>query len=177
VTSLTLATIVYLPLLAGPAETHVTETYADAHRKTVQNGQVMIVMVGADWCPACVQMANNVIPQIRKRGLFRRVAYAHVNLDQDRDLGAKLTAGGPIPQLIVYRRTPTGWFNRRLIGGQSVQAVEQLISTELAAQADTTATSLAKDQKPAQQPSAQQQAVPASAEPSAKPTMVNVGAK
>lgn len=127
-TSLTLAAILQLPFLATP------ETYAEAHQQTVETGQPLVVMVGADWCPACHQMERDVIPVVRQRGLLRRVAFALVNLDKDRDVGHKLTNGGPIPQLIVFRRTSEGWQRKQLIGAQPVEKVEQFIKSELAQQ-------------------------------------------
>jgi thioredoxin-like negative regulator of GroEL len=108
------------------------ETYADAHREIAKSGQPLVVMVGADWCPACQQMEKTVIPQVRERGLLRRVAFALINLDRERDLAQQLIEGGPIPQLIVFRRTSDGWHRRRLIGGQSVETVEQVITEEVA---------------------------------------------
>lgn len=127
-TSMTLATILQLPFLATP------ETYAEAHQQTVETGRPLVVMVGADWCPACHQMERDVIPVVRQRGLLRRVAFALVNLDRDRDVGQKLTGGGPIPQLIVFRKTPEGWHRTELIGAQSIEKVEQLIQNELTQQ-------------------------------------------
>lgn len=122
-TGLGLTALVQLAMLATSGE----ETYADAHRATNETGRPMVVMVTADWCAACQQMKNDVIPQCRQRGLLRRVAFAIVNLDRERDLGTQLTAGGPIPQLLVYRRTGEGWRMNRLIGGQSVEAIEDVI--------------------------------------------------
>jgi len=127
VTYLTLAAILQLPLAV------TTESYAEAHKQTLQTGRPMVVMVGAEWCPACKAMEANVIPQIRKGGLLRRVAFALVDLDRDGEIGRKLTAGGPIPQLIVFRKTPEGWKNRRLIGNQTVEAVEEFINQDVAA--------------------------------------------
>jgi len=126
-TSLSLATILQASLLLTG-----TDDYAEAHHVVTQTGRPMVVMVGADWCPACQVMDKTVIPQVRQRGLLRRVAFAHVNLDQERDLGQELTAGGPIPQLLMYRRTLGGWKMRRIIGGQSVETVESFIKEGLA---------------------------------------------
>ena len=50
-TSLTLVIAMQATMLAAGAE-----TYADAHRQTCETGQPLVVMVGADWCPACQQM-------------------------------------------------------------------------------------------------------------------------
>jgi thioredoxin-like negative regulator of GroEL len=127
VTCLTLAAILQLPLLVP------TESYAEAHRQTLQTGQPMVVMVGAEWCPACKAMEANVLPEMRSRGLLRRVAFALVDLDRDGEIGRKLTAGGPIPQLIVFRKTANGWKNRRLIGNQPIETVEEFISEDVQA--------------------------------------------
>lgn len=126
-TYLTLAAILQLPLLVS------TESYAEAHQQTLQTGRPMVVMVGAEWCPACKAMEANVIPQIRKGGLLRRIAFALVDMDRDGEIGRKLTAGGPIPQLIVFRKTAEGWKNRRLIGNQPIETVEEFINQDVAA--------------------------------------------
>lgn len=103
------------------------DSYADAHKAVAETGRPLVVIVGADWCPACQVMEKTVIPQVRQRGLLGRVAFAAVNLDQERELGQQLTAGGPIPQLLMYRKTAAGWRLRRLVGGQSVETVESFI--------------------------------------------------
>lgn len=104
------------------------ETYAEAHKTTSEKGCPLVVMVGATWCPACQQMKTTVLPEVKRRGILQRVAYAEVDLDEDRELGAELTDGGPIPQLLVYRKTQLGWRLKRLIGGQDVRTVEQFIA-------------------------------------------------
>lgn len=147
-TSLTLAAVLQASLLATG-----NETYAEAHRQNQQTGQPIVVMVGADWCPACVMMKNSVINQVRQRGILRKVAFAMVNLDREQQLGQQLTAGGPIPQLIVYRQTEAGWKCQKLIGGQTVETVESFISS--AVQATDT-------KRPAQTPQPAPQATPAS---------------
>ena len=74
----------------------------------------------------CQVMKKTVIPQVRKRGLLRKVAFAIVNPDRDRDLADQLTGGGPVPQLVMYRKTTKGWCRQALVGGQSVEAVEAI---------------------------------------------------
>jgi thioredoxin-like negative regulator of GroEL len=148
-TTLTLAAILQASVLATGAE-----TYADAHRATAETGQPMVVMVGADWCPACQAMEQNIIPQVRRRGIFRRVAFATVNVDRERELATQLTSGGPIPQLIVFHQTTTGWRRRALIGGQTVETVESFIGE--AVQANVAAAA-----KPQAKPDAKSDAKPA----------------
>lgn len=108
------------------------ENYADAHAKTIETGRPMLVMVSTDWCMPCQMMKKTVIPQVRERGVLARVAFAIVNPDRDRELAHKITGGGPIPQLILYRKTSEGWTRKTLIGGQSVETVEQFINEGVA---------------------------------------------
>ena len=148
-TRLTLATVLQLTMLAPLAEGAETESYADAYRKTAETGQPLVVLVGAEWCPACVDMKRTVVPRLRQQGLLQRVAFALVDIDRDRELGQKLIAGGAIPQLIVCRKAPDGWHRQRLIGGQSVKTVEELLHREIVAcQADRKPEEQAKTPNP-----------------------------
>ena len=104
------------------------ETYAEAHQTTMKTGKPMLVMVSTEWCPACQIMKRRILPQIRERGLLSRVAFATVNPDQEGDLSRQLIGSGPIPELVLYRKTPRGWIRRVLIGSQSVEQVEQFIN-------------------------------------------------
>jgi len=123
VTTFSLAAALQLSILAPGAD-----TYAEAYRLTAKTGRPMVVMVGAEWCPACKAMETNVIPQVRRRGVLGRVAFAIVDLDRQRNLGRTLTRGGPIPQLLMFRRSRDGWRLSRLVGGQSAPQVEAFIA-------------------------------------------------
>lgn len=125
---LTLATILQVSLMATGAD-----TYADAHRKTTETGRPMLIMVGTDWCMPCQRMKNTVLPEVRKDGLLSAVSFAMVNPDRDQKLARQLTGGGPIPQLVMYRKTSNGWKRRKLVGGQSVSTVERFIRDGLTA--------------------------------------------
>ncbi len=103
------------------------ETYAEAHRQTAETGRPLVVLVSADWCPACHVMQQTVIPEARRRGLLRKVAFAIVNYDREQELAVQLTEHGPIPQVVMYRRTASGWRMWRLIGSHSIEAFEQFI--------------------------------------------------
>jgi thiol-disulfide isomerase/thioredoxin len=111
---------------AGP------ETYAEAHHVTIETGKPMVVMVCTDWCMPCQMMKKAILPRVRQRGLLRKVSFAMVNPDHDSDLAEKLTDGGPIPQLVMFRKTADGWNRQKLVGGQSVESVETFINEGLA---------------------------------------------
>jgi thioredoxin-like negative regulator of GroEL len=108
--------------------TGADSTYAEARKTCTETGKPMVVLVGADWCPACKVMKDRVLPQIRQHGVLRRVAFAQVNYDREKELAGQLIAGGPIPQLLVFRREGSAWRLRRLIGGSDVGTVESFIS-------------------------------------------------
>lgn len=116
------------------------ETYADAHRQTAETGRPLVVLVSADWCPACQVMEQSVIPQARKRGLLGKVAFAIVNYDREQDLATQLTENGPIPQVVMYRHIANRWRKWRLIGGQSLETFEEFVRQGLE-EADTPAAS------------------------------------
>jgi thioredoxin-like negative regulator of GroEL len=104
------------------------ESYTEAHRATMKTGKPMLVMVSTEWCPACQVMKRRIMPQVRERGLLARVAFACVNPDQDGELSHQLIGSGPIPELVMYRKTPRGWIRRVLVGAQSVEGVQQFIN-------------------------------------------------
>ncbi len=114
-TSLTLAAVLQASIIAataagGSSTARVAaDDYAAARAKTAKTGEPILILVGAEWCPACVEMKKEVMPEIRKRGILRKVAFANVNLDNEQELAKELTDGGPIPQMIMYRKTRMGW--------------------------------------------------------------------
>jgi thioredoxin-like negative regulator of GroEL len=112
-----------------------TPTYAEAHRVTEKTGKPIVVMVGTDWCSPCQTMKQTILPRVREHGLFRQVAFAVVNPDREGELASEITGGGPIPQLVMFRRTRRGWVRKKLVGGQSVETVEEFINDGLASDA------------------------------------------
>jgi thioredoxin-like negative regulator of GroEL len=128
------ATIIQAAVLltGADAKPAAAETYAAARRVTVETGKPMVVMVSTDWCPPCQMMKRTILPRVREHGLFRKVAFATVNPDRDSELADQITGGGPIPQLVMFRKTAKGWVRKKLIGGQSVETVEEFIKEGLA---------------------------------------------
>jgi len=122
VTSLTFAALLHTSILAAGAD-----GYAQAHHEA-QQGKPLVVLVSTEWCMPCQMMKKTVLPEVRRRGLLAKVAFAIVNPDHDSRLANRLTGGNPmVPQLIMYRKAPRGWKRMVLIGGQSVERVERFI--------------------------------------------------
>ena len=146
--SLVLATVLCAATSVGEASDAATyaATYAAAHRITTETGKPMVIMVGTDWCGPCQNMKKNVLPEVRKRGMLSKVTFAMVNVDREGKLAKKLIGGGPVPQLIMYRKSAKGWKRRKLIGGQSVEKVETFIKQGLTM--DRAAKKAAKDASP-----------------------------
>jgi thioredoxin-like negative regulator of GroEL len=120
------------PAIAGTEQAAAkADTYDEAHRITTETGKPMVVMVGTEWCGPCQMMKKKILPRVREMGLLKKVAFAVVNADRDRELAQSLTGGGPIPQLVMFRKTPEGWMRRKLVGGQTVESVEEFINEGL----------------------------------------------
>ncbi len=45
-----------------------SQSYADARANTAETGKPLVVLVGADWCPACQTMKNSAMAQVARRG-------------------------------------------------------------------------------------------------------------
>jgi thioredoxin-like negative regulator of GroEL len=122
-------------LTGADAKPLEAQTYAEARRAVEKTGKPIVVMVGTDWCSPCQTMKKTILPSVRAHGLLRRVAFAMINPDKDTELANEITGGGPIPQLVMFRKTSKGWVRKKLIGGQSVEAVEEFINDGLASDA------------------------------------------
>lgn len=103
-------------------------SYEDAHRVHVETGRPLVILVGTNWCPACVSMKQSIIPQAERQGVLSGVAFAQVNADEEPELARKLMRGGSIPQLIVFHKSGTTWQRKELTGSQSVGAIQQLVT-------------------------------------------------
>ena len=123
--NLALAAVVQTALFAA---TPVPATYSEAHRQMTESGRPIVVLVGADWCPACKVMKNTALPQAQQRGALDKVAFAEVNTDHEGALARELTGGGSIPQLVMFHKTNSGWQRRVLVGAQSPAAIATFIN-------------------------------------------------
>ncbi|MEN6449775.1 MAG: thioredoxin family protein [Thermoguttaceae bacterium] len=117
---------------AAESRASAADSYAEAHRAAVKTGKPIVVLVSTNWCAPCQTMKKHILPHVRARGFFKRVAFAVVNPDENSELAEQLTGGGPIPQLVMFRKSPDGWVRQKLVGGQTEEAVEDFIKEGLA---------------------------------------------
>lgn len=124
--NLVMAAVLQASLLGADA-TNVPATYAAAHQRNVETGEPLLVLVGADWCPACRQMKQSVMPAVARAGWLGKVAYAEVNTDREGQLARSLMSGGSIPQLVLYYNTADGWQRERVVGARSPSEIASMI--------------------------------------------------
>jgi thioredoxin-like negative regulator of GroEL len=117
-TSLSLAALLQVSLMAG-----ADGDYAAAYRDATEHSRPLVVLVGADWCPACRTMKQTIIPQARQQGVLDGVAFAVVDVDRQSALSRQLRTGSAIPELIVYHKTAGGWKRQNFVGAQSVSTI------------------------------------------------------
>ena len=125
-------------LAAGP------QTYDEAYKQAETNGQPILVLVGADWCPGCRTMKGGILPKLQAGGKLKAINFALVDTDESELLAAHLMRGTGIPQLIVYAKTAKGWHREQITGATSEEAVEELLKRATDAQA---AAKLAKEKE------------------------------
>ena len=124
--------VVVLSLLVAWANVaNADGKYATAYRQSQKTGQPLLVLIGADWCPACVKMKEQIIPVLRNRGLLEQVAFAELDKDRSPKTAAKLMSGETVPQLVLFYRTAEGWKRQRLVGAGSVATIDAMLQRSL----------------------------------------------
>lgn len=112
---------------ANVAGTH-SEDYADAYRQAEREGKPLMVLVSAQWCPACVSLKDKTLRQMQRSGELDDVCVAVVDCDAQPELAKQLRRGHSIPQLIVFAKRDGGsWKRTQLTGFQSSGPIRNLI--------------------------------------------------
>jgi len=124
--SLALATIIHVSLL-GTQE----GDFHRAYQQSTATGRPLVVLIGADWCPACQRMKTSTLPQVAKAGGLSNVVFTYVDIDRQRELAARLSRTKSIPQLIRFDQAPSGWKGQLLVGAKSPQEVQTFINAGL----------------------------------------------
>ena len=124
-TSLLMLTAVSMVVVA-PTSDH---DYTLAYKRSIEENKPLMVVVGADWCPACTALKDSTIRSMEQSGDLREVSVAVVDRDRDPELARQLMKGeNRIPQIIVFAKDDAGrWQSRKLTGFQSAQPVRSLI--------------------------------------------------
>jgi thioredoxin-like negative regulator of GroEL len=106
-------------------------TYAEAHQLAKQENRPMLILVGADWCPACRVMKQQTLSSMQQHGKLKDVLFAQVNVDDEPELAAQIMRSSSIPQLVLYTPAPQGWYRMYLQGAQSEDRIEGMIARGL----------------------------------------------
>jgi thioredoxin-like negative regulator of GroEL len=124
-----MSTIALAFALSLSALTADTQGYRQAYNTAVNDSsRPLVVLVGADWCPACQAMKTSVLPQVQQLGGLNHVAFAMVNVDRESSIAKELMQGNSIPQLVMFVKTEKGWSRQQLTGNQSVSAVQGFVA-------------------------------------------------
>jgi thioredoxin-like negative regulator of GroEL len=123
-------------LLQAALLTTGAQPYEQAYKEHEESGKPLLVLVGADWCPACVSMKTGTMARLERGGKLKQVAFSIVNTDRDNKIAGGLMRGGSIPQLVLFTKTADGkWDRQQLTGAQSEQTIERLINEAVTRQA------------------------------------------
>jgi thiol-disulfide isomerase/thioredoxin len=121
-TAIALSLIVQVSTSAIPGQ-----SYSEALNHSLRTGEPLVVLLGADWCPACVKMKRSILPQVAKAGGLTGVAFAYVDADRQPQLASQLAQGSSIPQLIRYERQGNQWERQLLTGAHATEKVAAFI--------------------------------------------------
>ena len=138
-TALTATLILHMSIVSA-----TPQSYAEAHKAAMKTGEPILVLVGANWCPACINMKSSVVPELQRRGSLKGVQFAQIDIDRQRATAGELSSAGVIPQLILFRKTETGWRKWEVTGGQSPESVEQFIRNGLPEEKTASTTTVSK---------------------------------
>lgn len=117
------------------------QSYAAAYRDFHEQGRPLVVLVGADWCPACRTMKSARIPEAFRRGTLADVSFAIVDVDETRSLANKLMRGNSIPQLIMFYKDEQGATKRvQLTGAQDAEQIQRFVGLAVQRPATPVAT-------------------------------------
>jgi len=117
-----LTVVVQAAILAAPEK-----TYSEAYQKSLDTGRPLVVLLGAEWCPACLVMKHTTIPQISKDGALNSVEFVYIDVDRQPDLANRLALARSLPQLIRFEKKSDTWARTSLIGAQTVETVATFV--------------------------------------------------
>jgi thioredoxin-like negative regulator of GroEL len=108
--------------------------YASAYQESQQTDKPLMVIVSAQWCPACHTLKDTTIRDLEASGQLNEVNVAIVDRDVEPELAGKLMRGQMVPQIIMFSKSNSGrWERSQLTGYQPQGPVRQLIRAAVSA--------------------------------------------
>lgn len=111
-------------------------SYQQAHHEAMASKRPMLILVGADWCPACRVMKHSTLPALQRQGKLKDVVFTIVDVDQQPKLASQLMRSSSIPQLVLYTPKSEGWYRMYLHGSQEPARITGMIARGLQLQRD-----------------------------------------
>ncbi|MBU6239648.1 MAG: thioredoxin family protein [Planctomycetes bacterium] len=124
-----LATLALFAVLLGQGSDSGEESlaYEAAYRKAQEEKKPLVVLVGAEWCPACKTMKVETIETMKKAGELKEVVYTQLDKDAHPELAEQVMQGKTLPQIVVFSESESGWKRFSLTGMQTPRRVKELI--------------------------------------------------
>jgi thiol:disulfide interchange protein len=101
--------------------------YEAAYRKARDERKPLLILVGADWCPACKTLKADTIVPMKESGALKEVVYTQLDKDAHPELASEVMQGKLLPQLVVFTQSDAGWKRFSLTGMQTESRVKELI--------------------------------------------------
>ncbi len=111
--------------------THSTSSlkYRDAYAQAQDSNRPLMIVLGAEWCQACVELKGTTIPAMQKGGKLDGVVLTYVNIDEEPELARQLLGGTSIPQVILFSKGESGsWVRKQLTGRQNSDSLASLVA-------------------------------------------------
>lgn len=118
-------------LVATSSSSLPNNSYKEAYQQHLEDGRPLVVLLGADWCPACRTMKSSYLPQAAREGVLNDVAFTVVDVDAERRLANQMMRGGSIPQLVMYYRDGDQTRRVQLTGAHDVASIRRFIEAGL----------------------------------------------
>jgi len=117
-------------------------SFEQAYHRAKDTKRPLIVVIGATWCPSCVQLKDAVFPTLQERGDFDKVELTLIDIDRQKVLAEKLLRGrNRIPQIVRMDWNGETWDIRRLspkdTNPKSLSSLAGNINTKSDAKADS----------------------------------------
>ncbi|EMI20642.1 thioredoxin, partial [Rhodopirellula maiorica SM1] len=82
-----------LVLSSVTSEQQMQQNYASVYKQSIEENKPLMVVVGAEWCPACHVLKDSTIKQMAQTGELDEVCVAVIDKDRDPELAKQLTQG------------------------------------------------------------------------------------